>query len=73
MTKLKGKNVFTKQEADALRALIKLRVNAGRSEQKRIRDKMREIGFYGRDDWEIFNCQLQDFERLIFEGYITIK
>lgn len=36
MIKLKGKKVFTKQEADTLRILIKLRVKAERSEQKRI-------------------------------------
>ena len=70
---IKGKKVFTKQEADTLRTLIKLRVKAERSEQKRIRDKMREIGFYGRDDWGIVNCQLKDFERLISDGSITIK
>ena len=74
MIKLKGKKVFTKQEADTLRTLIKLRVKADRSEQKRIRDnKMREIGFYGRDDWGIVNCQLKDFERLISDGSIIIK
>ena len=74
MIKLKGKKVFTKQEADTLRTLIKLRVKADRSEQKRIRDnKMREIGFYGRDDWVIVNCQLKDFERLISDGSISIK
>ena len=74
MIKLKGKKVYTKQEADTLRTLIKLRVKADRSEQKRIRDnKMREIGFYGRDDWGIVNCQLKDFERLISDGSISIK
>ena len=74
MIKLKGKKVFTKQEADTLRTLIKLRVKADRSEQKRIRDnKKREIGFYGRDDWGIVNCQLKDFERLISDGSISIK
>ena len=74
MIKLKGKKVFTKQEADTLRTLIKLRVKADRSEQKRMRDnKMREIGFYGRDDWGIVNCQLKDFERLISDGSISIK
>ena len=74
MIKLNGKKVFTKQEADTLRTLIKLRVKADRSEQKRIRDnKMREIGFYGRDDWGIVNCQLKDFERLISDGSISIK
>ena len=74
MIKLKGKKVFTKQEADTLRTLITLRVKADRSEQKRIRDnKMREIGFYGRDDWGIVNCQLKDFERLISDGSISIK
>ena len=73
MIKLKGKKVFRKHEADTLSTLIKLRVKAERSEQKRIRDKMREIGFYGRDDWGIVNCQLKDFERLISDGSISIK
>ena len=44
---MKGKNVFTEQEIEALRELIRQRVKADRSKQTSIRNKMRAIGFYG--------------------------
>ena len=47
---------FTTEEISELRKLIMKRQNASRDEQKRIRSKMRAIGFYGKDDWGIFDC-----------------
>lgn len=46
---MKGKDVFTKREAEVIRALIRERNRADASKQKTIRAKMRRIGFL----WEI--------------------
>ena len=50
---MKGKDVFTKREAEVIRALIRERNRADASKQKTIRAKMRRIGFYGKLDWGI--------------------
>lgn len=69
---MKGKNIFTKEEAQKLRELISLRVKTGpKEEQKKIRDKMRKISFYG-SDYGIRDCQLSDFEGLISCGAIKV-
>ena len=67
MKKLKGKNLFTQKEIEELKRLITFRVNStNKSEKKKLRDKMREIGFYGRDDWGINDCQIADLGQLFF-------
>ena len=51
---MKGKKVFTKKEIEELRLLIEQRTKAKtKKEQNPIRDRMREIGFYGRDGFGI--------------------
>ena len=70
---MKGKKVFTKDEINCLRELIRRRVQAPRSEQMPIRDKMRSIGFYGQYDFGIRNCRETDFEELIRDGRIIVK
>ena len=73
MKKLKGKNLFTQKEINELKRLITLRVNStNRSEKKKLRNKMREIGFYGGDDWGINDCQIADLERLVSERRIKV-
>lgn len=72
MKALKGKNRFTKQEIIQLKELIKKRVISNRSEQKRIRDEMRSLGFYGRDDWGIIDLQLHHLDDLIKTGTIKV-
>lgn len=67
---MKGKNVFTKQEIEELRELIRQRVKADRNAQKRIRDKMRAIGFYGRDDFGIVDMTESDLDMLLESGRI---
>ena len=63
---MKGKNVFTQKEINELKRLITLRVNStNKSEKKKLRDNMRKIGFYGRDDFGINDCKVADLERLI--------
>lgn len=69
---MKGKNIFTRREADEIRALIREKNNADASKQKGIRAKMRRLGFYGKDDWGIVDCKLDDFEQLIRSGLIKI-
>lgn len=69
---LKGKNTFTQIEIDQIFELIKRRVKASASEQKKIRNEIRKIGFYGKDDWGIVNLQIEDLELLINVGKIEI-
>ena len=69
---MKGKDTFTKLEIKKLEELILLRTNTSSSGQKKIRDKMRELGFFGRDDWGISNLQVSDLHLLIKTGRIRI-
>lgn len=70
---MKGKNTFTHKEIDELKRLITLRANStSKSEQKKLRDKMRKIGFYGRDDFGITDCQVTHLEKLISDGRIKV-
>ena len=69
---MKGKNIFTKSEITELRSLIQKRIRADRSQQKSIRNKMRTIGFYGKDDFNIIDMQPIGFENLILSGRIKI-
>lgn len=70
---MKGTNVFTKSEINELRELIRQRVKADSSKQKRIRDKMRAIGFYGRDDFGIVDMTVEKFDKLIADERIIVK
>lgn len=70
---MKGKNVFSISEYHQLISLIKERVNTiDRNDQKRIRDKMRKIGFYGGDDFGVIDMNVEKFENLIRTGQIKI-
>ena len=70
---MKGKNVFKSSEIKQLQELISLRVKATPDKQKGIRQKMRNIGFYGGDDFGITDMTLEKFQKLIECGKITIK
>ena len=72
MRELKGKNTFTLSDIKKLEELIRLRNNTSASVQKNIRQKMRNIGFYGQDDWGITNLQLDDLHRLINNKEIIV-
>jgi hypothetical protein len=72
MRELKGKNTFTMSEIKKIEELIRLRNNTPASGQKNIRQKMRNIGFYGQDDWGITNLQLDDLHRLIKNKEIIV-
>lgn len=69
---MKGKNIFTKQEFEELKSLIRQRLNADKSSQKQIRKKMRAIGFFGRDDFGIVDCHISDLESLVRSGIIKV-
>lgn len=69
---MKGKREFTESEIARLRELIRERVQAPKEKQTQIRNKMRRIGFYGRDDWGIQDCQLENLDGLIRSGQITV-
>jgi len=69
---MKGKNTFTADEINRLEGLIDLRNRTHSSGQKAIRDRMRKLGFYGKDDWGITNLQRSDLTSLIESGRISI-
>lgn len=46
---MKGKSTFTQSEANAIIALIRKKVVSDSNEQKRLRDKIRALGFYATD------------------------
>lgn len=69
---MKGKNIFTKQEFEELKYLISQRLKADKSRQKIIRNKMRAIGFWGRDDYGIIDCHISDLESLVRTGIIKV-
>lgn len=68
---MKGKNTFTSKEISDLKQLIRMRVNADKDDQKKIRRIMRSIGFYG-SDYGIVDCQVSDLEGLIRSGMIKV-
>ena len=63
--------MFTAKEISDLKQLIRMRVNADRDDQKKIRRIMRSIGFYG-SDYGIVDCQVSDLEGLIRSGMIKV-
>jgi len=69
---MKGRNTFTNIEIAELEKLIVLRTKTPASGQKAIRQKMRKIGFYGKDDWGITNLQLADLKTLVNSGQINV-
>lgn len=70
---MKGKNVFTQIEINEIVALIRKRCSAPQSEQTKIRNKMRRIGFYGGDDFGVNDMTEEKFYSLIKSGIITIN
>lgn len=70
---MKGKATYSAQEIEQLKALISKRTFSNdKTEKKALRDEMRAIGFWGRDDWGIYDCKIEDLENLIKEGKIAV-
>lgn len=70
---MKGKKEFSQNEINKIVDLIRQRCSADSNEQRQIRKKMRRIGFYGRDDFGIFDMTEEKFYRLIESKKIIIK
>lgn len=62
---MKGKSVFTRDEADKIIRLIREKVISNQSEQKKIRDKIRKIGFYASDFGIGGGYKVEDFIRVV--------
>lgn len=62
---MKGKKVFTKTEAELIKALIAKKFNADVTEQKSIRNKIRKLGFYASDFGLSGGYTVDDFLRFI--------
>lgn len=69
---MKGKNLFNKKEIELIESLIIKRCNAEKAQQKNIRSKMRNLGFYG-SDYGITDMTIDKFHRLIDDGKIKIS
>lgn len=70
---MKGKSTFTPLEIRKLKELILQRNKATPSQQKAIRQKMRNLGFFGQDDWGIRDLQIADLDSLIKSGQIGVE
>ena len=75
---MKGKKNFTSEEVFKIKELIRLKLQASNNEQKCIRAKIRDIGFY----WEDFHPRteipkveynIENFEKLVRNGSIIIQ
>lgn len=62
---MKGKTHFTEKEIKAISQLIEEKLKAPSHKQKAIRDKIRELGFYGGDDFGLKNYTVADFLSVI--------
>lgn len=69
---MKGKSNFSKSECVILKRLIKRKVNSNKSEQKNIRNEMRDMNFYISDFTDKKGFDVDDFSQLIEDGKITI-
>jgi hypothetical protein len=72
MNMLKGKKEFTATEIKSLEELIKIRPTTPSNKQKAIRQKMRNLRFYGQDDWGIKDMQISNLHSLLNSGQIKI-
>ena len=70
---MKGKNAFTQSEIKEIATLIRQRCSADKGKQKQIRAKMRRIGFYGQDDFGVFDMTEKKFYKLIESGRIKVS
>ena len=70
---MKGKSNFTKSECVILMRLIKRKVNSNRSEQKKIRDEMRDMDFYISDFTDKKGFDVDDFYGAYKDEADTVK
>jgi hypothetical protein len=70
---MKGKNIFTKHEVNIIRELLIKKVNSTTNEQKRIRNKIRKLGFYITDYTNKKGFTVDDFNDLIKDEKVRVK
>jgi hypothetical protein len=70
---MKGKNSFTTEEIKLIKQLIDKKVVATKSEQKVIRDKIRDIGFYFSSYSSKKGYTIVDLDELIYLGKVVIS
>ena len=68
---MKGKSNFTKSECVILMRLIKRKMNSNRSEQKKIREEMRDMDFYISDFTDKKGFDVDDFYDAYKDGADT--
>ena len=70
---MKGRDCFRHSEADQVCELLKKLRKAEGSEQKRIRDRLREIGFYISDcDQAGDGFTTTDFDEILKRGLVRV-
>jgi len=69
---MKGKNEFSENEANQIRILIKQKLLTSSTEQKGIRNKIRDLKFYFSDFSIKKGYTVEDFENLIKVGQLKI-
>lgn len=71
---MKGKDIFTKEEYEAIVRLLKSKVRSDKSGKKSIRAKIRKFGFHCSDFKNNAGDELDvnDFKQLVKSGKITI-
>jgi hypothetical protein len=62
---MKGKTIFTYQEAERIKKLITEKLVSTKEKQKRIRDEIRDLGFYMTDFSNKKRYTVEDFEKAV--------
>jgi hypothetical protein len=69
-----GRRTFSEHEAATIRALLREKERGDRSEQKRARHRLRQLGFYISDFHRLNSgFRTSDFEDLVRSGTIQIS
>jgi hypothetical protein len=71
---MKGRDCFSNSQADEISGLLKKLRRAERSQQKRIRDRLRAIGFFisDWDDGGVDGFTAADFDELVERRLVRI-
>lgn len=69
---MKGKKQFTQKEEDQIILLIREKLCSSTTEQKRIRHKIRKLGFYFSDFSDKKGYNVDDFRDLVASGMISV-
>jgi hypothetical protein len=70
---MKGRSAFTATEAHEIRRLLHQKCQAPRDEQRRFRDRLRDLGFYISDHTDsTAGFTASNFDVLVASGRVTI-